>query len=779
MFGNFSEKAQKALALSKLEMVELKHPYIGTEHLLLGILKEGKNKVSDLLSKYGVTYEKFRKEIISKVGVGSDKTDLFIYTPLLKKIIEGAILDSKDDDGIVLLEHLFLNLLHQGEGVSFRILMEMGVDINRLYKELKEKTIIGEKKFFKQKSLLSELVEDFTEKAKNSEFDPVIGREKELQRIIEILLRRIKNNPILIGEAGVGKTAIVEELSRMIVKGEVPENLQGKRVLSLNMANIVAGTKYRGEFEEKVRKILDEIENDPDIILFIDEIHTIVGAGGAEGAIDASNIFKPALSRGKIKCIGATTIDEYRKFIEKDGALDRRFQKVLIKEPDEKTTKEIIYKLKPIYESYHSVKIPDEVLENIVKFSSRYFGDRRFPDKAIDLLDEACARVIVNKNHKIEELIALEKELEYIQGLKKQAVINQDFLKATEYRNKEKIILSKYNELSFKKIKKKKPKVASRDVASVVYEATGVPIYEILKFRKTDIKSLEKKLKSDIIGQDHVINKLLLLVKRIKLGLIPEEKPPVLMFLGNTGVGKTETAKKLSEHMFGKNSLIRLDMSEYKESHTISKIIGAPPGYVGYDDKNSFLEQVRISPYSVILLDEFEKAHPEVLDIFLRIFSEGKIKDIRDKEVDFRNTIIIITANINPKLLKGKDLGFINTTDDKKIDKSLKEIFKPELVNRIDDIILFNNLERSDLIKIAKKEINKIKEMFLKRGISINISDEVIEKIVDESNYKEYGVRDLKRLIQKEIEDKIIDLIIEDNNIDKINIKYQGEFLFN
>lgn len=765
MFSKFDEESQKVLVGAKKEMMDLNHPYVGTEHLVLSILKE-KNSISKKLKSFHLDYARFKGEILNIIGKGSKKSEWFLYTPLLKRVLENAILDSKENnDGEVSVEHLFSALLEEGEGIAIRMFISMGIDIDELYSEFSRKLIKQHKGKKGKKLILNELGNDLTISAKNGKLDPVIGRDKEIKRVIEILSRRTKNNPVLVGEAGVGKTAIVEGLARLIVSGDIPNNLKNKKIISLDMATTVAGTKYRGEFEERVRKIIKELEENDDIILFIDEIHTIVGAGGAEGAIDASNIFKPALARGKIRCIGATTIDEYKKFIETDSALERRFQKVSIDIPNKATVKDILLNLKPIYESFHGVIIDESAIDTIIEYSEKYIYDRNEPDRSIDILDEVCAKVSIEETKDMKKINKLRKELSEITLKKNNYILDQNFEKAASLKDKEDKLHTDINKLELKLYSKSIIKnVTKEDILNVISIKTKIPIYEISNNNLRYINDLENKLKLKIIGQDEAINKLIKTTKKIKLGLKDENRPYSYLFVGPTGVGKTNLVKLYTEYFFGKDNLIRLDMSEYSENHSISKITGTAPGYVGYSDNKNILEKVRNKPYSVILLDEIEKASPRVLNLFLQILDEGFITDSKGNKIRFDNTIIIMTSNIG---YTKNSVGF--SKDNNKVLSDLKDILNIEFINRIDNIILFNKLNRDDIIKIINNEITNLKDKYAKKGIIISIENEIINNILFEINYEELGARQVNKVIKNMIENIIIEKIISGEN--KIIIK--------
>ncbi len=744
MFAKFSEEAQKVLVMAKKEMSELKHQYVGSEHLFLAILKQN-SELSNKLKKYKITYKIFKEELIKAVGIGDVKSKLFINTARLNKILESAVIESKETGDEITVTSLFLSLLNEGEGVAIRILLGLNVDINKLYSEISEKKELKKKKC--KKLIIDDLTTNLTKRAKNNELDPVIGRDDEIERLIEILSRRTKNNPILIGDAGVGKTAIVEELSRKIVKGDVPFSLKGKRILSLDMATTVAGTKYRGEFEERIKKIVKEVEENDDIILFIDEIHTLVGAGGAEGAIDASNIFKPSLARGKMRLIGATTIEEYKKYIEKDNALDRRFQKIYIEEPNTSNLKNILMNLKSIYEGYHGVKITEDIIDKIIELSDRYIYDRCEPDKSIDILDEVSTKVSLKEVKEEKELVKYNNELEIIRKEKNKCIINQNYDKAFVLKEKEEIIIDKINKLELKLLKNRRvKKVLIEDVIKVVSSKTKIPIYELTNNYDDQIKKIENTLKSNIIGQDSAIDKLIDVTKKIKLGIKDKNKSYSLLFCGATGTGKTYLSKLFGKELVGLSNVIKLDMNEYTDNASINKLIGSPAGYVGYNDNKNILEEIRNKPYSVLILDEIEKCHKSVLNFFLNILDEGNCKDSLGRTIRFDNVIIIMTSNA---ITNKKLVGFNEIFDD----EVLNEYFPKEFINRIDEVVMFNKFTLEDINKIVIKEINKYTKKYNKENV---ISLDIVNKIIKESKYEEYGVRKLCKIVRKEIENKIV-----------------------
>ncbi|MBQ2872641.1 MAG: ATP-dependent Clp protease ATP-binding subunit [Bacilli bacterium] len=754
MISNFNEEAQEILNKAKLEMLELKHPYVGTEHLVLSLLHTD-NEIKENLAKYNLTYNNFKKQIIDIIGKGSKKSEFFLYTPLLKKVIENAIIDSKENNnGEVTPNHLFASLLDVGEGIAIRIFIGMDLDLDDIYDEFTSK-IYTRNKTKEKKLLIDTLGVDLTEKAKLNQIDPVIGRDEEINMMQEILCRRFKNNPLLIGAPGVGKTALVEQLANLIVNDIVPTNLKNKRIISLDMASAVAGTKYRGEFEERMKKLLDEIENHDEIILFIDEIHTLIGAGGAEGAIDASNILKPALARGKIKCIGATTTEEYKKHFEKDKALDRRFQIINIEEPSLEKTKNILINLKPIYEEYHNVTIKDEIIDNILTLTEKYIYDKYRPDKQIDILDEVCSKVNIKGNSKN---IKNESILKEIINKKESYIKEKNIKKAYEYKIKE----SHHIESMNKPVTKNE--VTINDVAEIINKKTKIPVYEILKDNKKVIEEIKNTLNDTIIGQDKAINELIGITKRIKLGY-KENKCISLLFSGPSGVGKTKLALTYAK-LISKGKVIKLDMSEFSDTTSINKFLGSSAGYIGYDDNKYVLNTIKDNPTSVIIFDEIDKAHPKIINLLYQMLDEGTIKDAKNNTINLNNNIIILTTN---KGTESKDIGFVQ--NNKNI-KELKETFNIALLNRIDNIISFNNLNKQDIKKIINKLLIKLKKKY--QEYKINISKNIINELTEESEYNIYGARKIEKIIKNKLENIIIDEILENKetiNIDSIFTK--------
>ena len=734
MFSKFDEDSQKVLLMAKKEMMDLKHPYVGSEHLLLAILHNTDLAITQVLSEYKITYKKYKDEIIKIIGIGKTSNDWFLYTPLLKRIIENAILDCKDDDSIVTVDKLFISLLEEGDGVANRILLGMNIDIDLLYEKFSNRMIYHSGKKGRN-LLLEEYAIDLNKKCEEEGFDPVVGRDVKVNRMIEILLRRTKNNPLLLGDAGVGKTAIVEELVRRIVVGSVPKNLENSRIFSISMASLISGTKYRGEFEERINKIISELENEKNIILFIDEIHTLVGAGGAEGAIDASNILKPYLARGKIKIIGATTLAEYKKYLEKDKALDRRFQKIYVEEPTAFETERILFQLRDIYENYHRVKISDEIIKLIVELSDRYITTGRFPDKAIDILDEACSKtaIIDNTYEKKNRLLAI--SMNEVRNKKNKAIIDHDYKLARQLKEEQEELETLINENFMRSTKSKSVKSINKDTLyDVIYEKTKIPVKKILKYNKN---SLTLSLNKTVFGQKKAIDEILDITLSRKIN---KNVPISLLLVGKTGVGKTLLVKEYARLLYPKTAFIRLDMSEYKESHSISKIIGAPAGYVGYNDNNCILEKVKDNPYSIFLIDEIEKAHPDVLRLFLQVLDTGCMTNSYGEQIDFSNVVIFMTSNLGTT---NKKIGF--SSDNSLVYEKFKEFLGVEFVNRIDKVIYFDDIDSNTIGKIISKRAIDL-------GFEKDFSPELVNKIKNECNYKEFGARHVDKVLRKYVD---------------------------
>ena len=741
MFSRFTEEAQKILLMTKKEMQDLKHPYVGSEHLLLAILHNRDSEITKFLEECQLTYEKCRNEIISVIGIGKSSNDWFLYTPLLKRVIENAIIDCKDEDALITVEGLFISLLEEGDGIANRLLMGMNIDIDCLYEKFSNRFVIKNNKKGK-KLYIEEFAVDFNKKYNTDGFDPVIGRDEQVNRIMEILLRRTKNNPLLIGDAGVGKSAIVEEFVRRIEIGSVPKKLSNKRVLCLMMSSLVAGTKYRGEFEERINQMVSELEQDDSIILFIDEIHTLVGAGGAEGAIDASNILKPYLARGKIRIIGATTKDEYSKYIENDKALDRRFQKVYVNEMSAEETENILFHLRQVYENYHSVIINDDVIKEIIKLASRYISNGKFPDKAIDIFDEACAKASLIDDGYDKKLKEFNFKIKKIKEEKNKAIIEQNYKKASKLKEEQSILETDLNKLLFKQKKSPGKKNVTLDIIyNIVYERTKIPIKYLKNINRSKII---KDLKRSVFGQDNIIERLsLLTINGIKSS---KNKPVVLLLVGKSGLGKTFLVKEYAKLLYNKEAFIRMDMSEYKDDFSSSKIIGAPPGYVGYNENKTLLDKIKFNPFSVLLLDEIEKASPNVLKLFLQVFDEGIMTSSTGEVIDFSNVTVFMTSNLGTNKEK---IGFSREKNEI-IKDYFKEFLGIEFLNRIDEIFVFNEFDKRTIEEVVRK---KLALVFEERGMKNKISTEIVNKIIDESDYKICGARKIDKIIDKVLED--------------------------
>jgi ATP-dependent Clp protease ATP-binding subunit ClpC len=786
MFGRFSDRAQKIIYFAQEEAQGFQHGYVGTEHILLGILRE-QGKAKDILNGVGVTIENVKELVEEYEGKG----DMELYrneiplTPRTKRLLELSLMEARNlNHNYITPEHILLALIREGEGVAFTILANLGVDFERVRKEILD-SLTGEVNSDSPKAsakeahntpTLDKFGRDLTQMAAEGKLDPVIGRGEETQRILEILCRRTKNNPCLIGDPGVGKTAIAEGLAEKIVSGNIPEILKNKRVVTLDMSSMVAGSKYRGEFEERLKKVMEEITKAKNVILFIDEIHTIIGAGGAEGAIDASNILKPSLARGEIQCIGATTIDEYRKYIEKDAALERRFQPLTVGEPTKEEAVQILKGLRDKYEAHHRVKITDEAIEAAVNLSDRYITDRYLPDKAIDLIDEAGARVRIENLTAPPDVKSQEEELEKATKEKSDAIRQQDFEKAARLRDKEKELRGKIDDL--KKNWQTKNDVNShivgeKQIATVVAKWTNIPVEKLTEKEAERLLNLEEILHKRVIGQNEAVESVSRAVRRARVGLKDPKRPiGSFIFLGPTGVGKTELSKALAEAMFGdENSIIRVDMSEYMEKHTVSRLVGSPPGYVGYDEGGQLTEKVRRKPYSVVLFDEIEKAHPDVFNILLQILEDGRLTDGKGKTVDFKNTIVIMTSNVGASTIKKqKTMGFSTSKDENKeqydkmkenVMEELKSSFRPEFLNRIDDIIVFHQLEEKDLRQIVKLMLNSVEKRLEEQNIKIHFDDEAQELLAKKGFDPTYGARPLRRTITKTVEDEISEAILK------------------
>lgn len=805
MFGRFTERAQKVLALSQEEAVRLGHNNIGTEHILLGLIREGEGIAAKALQSLGLEVTKIQEEVEKLIGVGKQPMKSIHYTPRAKKVVELSQDEARKlGHSYVGTEHILLGLIREGEGVAARVLNNLGVSLNKARQQVLQllgsnETQAGRQGRGPQQSnantpTLDSLARDLTQSARDGKIDPVIGRSKEIERVIQVLSRRTKNNPVLIGEPGVGKTAVAEGLAQQIVDNEVPEILRDKRVMTLDMGTVVAGTKYRGEFEDRLKKVMEEIRQAGNIILFIDELHTLIGAGGAEGAIDASNILKPSLARGELQCIGATTLDEYRKYIEKDAALERRFQPIQVDEPTVEETIQILKGLRDRYEAHHRVTITDEAIEAAAMLSDRYITDRFLPDKAIDLVDEAGSKVRLRSFTVPPNLKELEMKLEEVRKEKDAAVQSQEFEKAASLRDAE----QRYRE-ELEKTKREwkekqgqtDSKVTEEDIASVV---PAGPVFRVSKLTKDETERLlnmEETLHKRVIGQEEAVNAISKAIRRARAGLKDPKRPiGSFIFLGPTGVGKTELARALAEVMFAdEDAMIRVDMSEYMERHSTARLVGSPPGYVGYEEGGQLTEKVRRKPYSVVLLDEIEKAHPEVFNILLQVLEDGRLTDSKGRVVDFRNTIIIMTSNVGAsELRRNKYVGF-TLGDEKqeykdmkaKVMDELKKAFRPEFLNRIDETIVFHSLEEKHMKDIVILMIKELQKRLKDQDIEFTLTDKAIEKIAKEGFDPEYGARPLRRSIQKNIEDKLSEELlkgtISKGQKVKIGLNSKGDFV--
>lgn len=774
MFGRFTERAQKVLALAQEEAVRLGHSNIGTEHILLGLVREGEGIAAKALIGLGLGLEKIQKEVESLIGRGQGQPINIAYTPRAKKVIELSMDEARKlGHTYVGTEHILLGLIREGEGVAARVLNNLGVSLNKARQQVLQLLGSSETVSSHQGSsaantpTLDSLARDLTAAAREGKLDPVIGRSKEIERVIQVLSRRTKNNPVLIGEPGVGKTAIAEGLAQRIVDGEIPETLRGKRVMTLDMGTVVAGTKYRGEFEDRLKKIMDEIRQAGNIILFIDELHTLIGAGGAEGAIDASNILKPALSRGELQCVGATTLDEYRKYIEKDAALERRFQPIVVDEPSPEEAILILEGLRDRYEAHHRVKITDEAITQAVRLSDRYITDRYLPDKAIDLIDEAASKVRLRSYTIPPELKELEQKLEAVKKEKDAAVQSQEFEKAASLRDREQKLREEL-EATRNRWKEDQGKtdseVTGEDIAEVVASWTGIPVRKLAEEESERLLKMEEILHQRVIGQEEAVKAVSRAIRRARAGLKDPKRPiGSFIFLGPTGVGKTELARALAEALFGdEDAMIRIDMSEYMEKHSTARLVGAPPGYVGYDEGGQLTEKVRRKPYSVVLFDEVEKAHPEVFNVLLQVLEDGRLTDGKGRTVDFRNTVIIMTSNVGADMIrKNTRLGFVAGEDTgyeamkENVMQELKRTFRPEFLNRIDDVIVFHSLEEVHLQKIVSLMAEELRKRLKEQDIDFVLTDEAKKHLAKEGYDPTYGARPLRRVIQKHIEDRL------------------------
>ena len=796
MTYKFTNRAQKAIELANEVAIELGHNYIGTEHILYGLAKEGNGVASKVLGNQEVSPDGVIDKIVELIGQEEPITETLGFTPRTKRVIENAFIEARKlGYNYIGTEHLLIGILREGDCIAARILLELNVNIPRLYNEIVKvinegEDLQGEEKngnterksgSYNQTTTLNQFGEDLTKKATEGKLDPIIGRKEEIERVIQILSRRTKNNPCLIGEPGVGKTAVVEGLAQKIVAGDVPEILKDKRVVAMDISGMVAGAKYRGDFEERIKKALAEVKKAGDIILFIDEMHTIVGAGAAEGAIDAANILKPMLARGEIQLVGATTLNEYRKYIEKDAALERRFSPVNVNEPSEKDTIKILKGIRDKYEAHHGVKITDEAIEAAVAMSVRYINDRFLPDKAIDLIDEAASKAKLKTFTEPDSLKELEEKIEEAKKDKEEAVRTQKFEKAATLRDKEKELKEKY-EKEQKKWKNKNNKqvtdIAEENIAEVISNWTGIPASKITEDENVRLKNLEKNLHERVIGQNEAVEAVAKAIRRGRVGLKDPKRPiGSFLFLGPTGVGKTELSKALAESLFGdENAMIRVDMSEFMEPHSISKLIGSPPGYVGYEEGGQLTEKIRRKPYSVILFDEIEKAHPDVMNMLLQILEDGRLTDSQGRTVNFKNTVIIMTSNIGARLITDKKaLGFTQVRsaeeDTKKeyeetkreVMDTLKRELRPEFINRIDEIIVFHKLTDTEISEIIDIMLKEVINRLAMQKIKIKLEPEVKELIASKGIDKNFGARPLRRTIQNVLEDKLAEEILDGN----------------
>jgi ATP-dependent Clp protease ATP-binding subunit ClpC len=782
MFERFTERARRVIILAQEEAKRLNHSAVGTEHILLGIVREGEGVASKVLESLNISPERVRAEIESAIGRGERTPhEEVTFTPRAKKVLELALDEARRlGHNYIGTEHLLLGLIREGEGVAARVLEAMGADLERVRSQVVY--LLGEEgtaSYTKQASktpTLDEFGRDLTKLARENKLDPVIGREREIERVIQVLSRRTKNNPALIGEPGVGKTAITEGLAQRIVRGDVPEVLRNKRVVQLDLAALVAGTKYRGEFEERMKKVMEEIRKaQGEVVLFVDELHTLVGAGAAEGAIDTSNILKPSLSRGELQCIGATTLDEYRKYVERDAALERRFAPILVAEPNVDQTVEILRGLRERYEAHHGVKISDEALVAAATLADKYISDRFLPDKAIDLMDEAASKIRLQASFLPQEVRQALDKAERVRREKEEAIKGQDFEKAASLRDKEKVLRQKLEELesSWKTDKGRDiTTVSGDDIADIVSSWTGIPVMRLVEEETEKLLRMEDSLHHRIVGQDEAVHAVSRAVRRARAGLKDARRPiGSFIFLGPTGVGKTELTLALAEFLFGdEDAVVRIDMSEYTERHTVSRLVGAPPGYVGYEEGGQLTEQVRRRPYSVVLLDEIEKAHPEIFNVLLQILEDGRLTDAQGRTVDFKNCVIIMTSNVGaPQIQRDTGFGFRGTGNDQvEADRSydrmkmhvmeeLRRTFRPEFLNRVDEIIVFRSLSRDQIKSIVEILLDRLKREIRGQGMSLVMTDAARELLAGEGFDPQYGARPLRRAIQRLVEDPLSD----------------------
>ncbi len=802
MKGRYTERAEKVLAIAHDAAKRMGHQVVGTEHILLGLIQEGEGIAAQALTGMNLDLAKIQNQIEQITGVGQPSKGEVGFTPRVKRVLELANEEAhRQEVNYIGTEHLLLGLIMEGEGIAARILANLNVSPERVWKqvvkllggELDESSIPAPNSIQPSKNVgpvntpaLNEFGRDLTLQAREGRLDPVIGREKEIERVIQVLSRRTKNNPALIGEPGVGKTAIAEGLAQGIVSNRVPEILVNKRVITLDLSAMVAGSKYRGEFEERLKKVMEEIRADGNVILFIDELHTLIGAGAAEGAIDAANILKPALARGELQCIGATTLEEYRKYIEKDSALERRFQPITVGEPTVEEAIVILHGLRDRYEAHHRVKITDESIEAAARLSDRYIADRFLPDKAIDLMDEAASRVRLASFTAPPDLKLLEEETERLKKEKEAAVSSQEFEKAAQFRDQEQKLRAELAEQRGawqNQRYKENAMVTEDDIAQIVASWTGIPVKKLAEEESERLLHLEDLLHQRLIGQEDAVTAVARAVRRARAGLKDPKRPiGSFIFLGPTGVGKTELGRALAEGMFGdEKALIRIDMSEYMEKHAVSRLVGAPPGYVGHDEGGQLTEAVRRKPYSVVLLDEIEKAHPEAFNILLQVLEDGRLTDTKGRTVDFRNTVIIMTSNVGSSFLKKEAMGFAPKKDEKTdyrnmrgyVMEELKRSFRPEFLNRIDEIVVFHSLQEEHLVKISEILIRQVNKRLSENGLTLDVEKSAVELVAKEGNDPIFGARPLRRAIQRLIEDALSEKILqgEFKNGDRIRVE--------
>jgi ATP-dependent Clp protease ATP-binding subunit ClpC len=787
LFERFTERARQVVVLAQDEARALKHNYIGTEHILLGLLREEEGLAARVLESLDITVEEVRAQVARIVGQGDEVTTGQIpFTPRAKKVLELALREALSlGHNYIGTEHILLGLVRENEGVAARILLDFDADAEKIRNEIIRMLSgpgrrqagaggpAGEKS--KSSKLLDQFGRNFTKQAQEGKLDPVVGRQTEIERIMQILARRQKNNPVLIGEPGVGKTAIVEGLAQRISSNQVPEILKGKQIYSLDLAALVAGSKYRGEFEERLKKVMKEIQQRGDIVLFIDELHNLVGAGAAEGAIDAASILKPALARGELQTIGATTLDEYRKYLERDAALERRFQQVRVEEPSVDDSVQILRGLRDRYEAHHRVTITDEALKAAAELSDRYIQDRHLPDKAIDLIDEAASRLRIKSMSAPPRYRELEDEIERVRKEKEASIENQEFEKAASLRDKERKLTQKKRELEEQwrssESNEEQPQVGEEEIADIVSMWTGIPVFKLTEAESARLVKMEEELHKRVVGQDEAIVAVAKSIRRARAGIKDPKRPTgSFIFLGPSGVGKTELARTLAEFLFSdEDAMIQVDMSEYMEKHSVSRLVGSPPGYIGYDEGGQLTEAVRRKPYSVLLLDEIEKAHPDVFNILLQILEEGKLTDAQGRRVDFRNTIVIMTSNLGAAQIS-KNTGFGFTVGDEsglsydemkgRVMGELKKVFRPELLNRIDEIIVFHKLSKEEITTIVDLQLRRLREQMATHEVAIELTDEAKELLVDKGYDPAMGARPLRRAIQRYIEDPLADFVL-------------------